>query len=222
MGKEEKIQVEGTVIFASENAGRLRLDLADKDAWLKAQVNLGTNPAPYLRHIRIRASGNLILAQDLSGHFKPSVLHVPSLQQIELLGPEAEDWRTHPVVSIATLQLASHRPGDRFPTHDLRHRLDEEERRPEVDVHQQFPQLRRCVEDGAAVGQRAGVDEDVDPAKVFICGGDEGFYLVEVTQLGGDEDWFRTEPGQGGGHLLPPLDVAPGHHDAGGTLLGEP
>ncbi len=113
------------------------------------------------------------------------------------------------------------RAGDLLPSHDADRLLDEEERRPHVDVEDLVVAFLGRVEDVASVGQRRGVDQHVDPAEPPVRLGDDVAAIGHLGEIRLDED--RRASGRGNLLRHPPavLGVAPADDEACGPAFGE-
>ncbi len=97
------------------------------------------------------------------------------------------------------------------------HALHEKERRPRVDRVELVPKFDRGVGDRAAIGQRGGVDQRVNPSEPFERGGDDLRRRVRLVELGGMEMRRRAERRNLGCGFGAAPRVAPRQEEAGGS-----
>ena len=113
-------------------------------------------------------------------------------------------------------------PGLFFADHQLGGILHQEEGRAHVDRHHPVEELGRGVEDGAAIGEAGGIDQNVDAAEGLVGRRDHGPAVLHRGEVGGDEVHRHAGvAGDRGGDRIALFAVAPARDDAGGPRLRE-
>ena len=113
------------------------------------------------------------------------------------------------------------RAGHALALHHLDRRLRQEEGRAHVDVHQPLVELRRRVPDRAALGEGAGVDQDVQRAEGAVGGCHKVPAIVQAGEVARHEPGVAAQGGDLARDRLTPLGVAAGHHHARRAALRE-
>src|SRR5829696_4780617 len=111
-------------------------------------------------------------------------------------------------------QDVDHRALDALAPHELCRLLHQEERRPQVHRHHAVEELRRGVEDRAAVGDAGGVDEGIDAAEGALRRGDDGAGVVDAGEVGAHEYGAAALARKVGGDRLALVALAAADHEA--------
>lgn len=97
-------QAEGTVAYASEQDGMLELELNSDAGRVHVEVADSSGGSPLLLlKSRVRVTGICLSTFTADGQSVADTLLAPGMDQIELLEVPAEQWSTHPTITISSL-----------------------------------------------------------------------------------------------------------------------
>jgi hypothetical protein len=110
---------------------------------------------------------------------------------------------------------------DALASHDLGRVLHEEEGRAGVDGEHAVEQLRRGIEERAAVRDAGGIDEHIDPPEGAVRRRHHGTGVLDKRQIGAHVFGPASLPGDVVRDGAAALGVAPADDDAARAPLGE-